>query len=129
VVNTIWLAWFSYDMPTLLICFLKRLQDCSQDGNQSTVFVCLLLKMYFLKQLFSVGIILRHRGWGVMHPHFFEILMFLLYWPSSFQCIDPPPPPTFKFVVPPLHKGISILGHACVNYYLSVRYRISVWLI
>jgi len=33
-------------------------------------------------------------GWGGMHTHPFQMLVFLLYWP--------PPLPTFKFLVPPL---------------------------
>jgi len=41
---------------------------------------------------------------GVIHPPpFFQILVFLLYWPPTFQYIDPPP--TFKFVAPPLFES------------------------
>jgi len=33
----------------------------------------------------------HHRNWGDHTPHLFQILVFLLYWPLIFQCIDPPP--------------------------------------
>jgi len=32
----------------------------------------------------------HHSSWGVMYPHLFQILVFLLYWPHTFQFIDPP---------------------------------------
>jgi len=38
-------------------------------------------------------------GWGSCTPILFQMLVFLLYWPPTFQCIDPL---TFKFVAPPL---------------------------
>jgi len=64
----------------------------------------------------------HHKTKGVMHPHLFQILVFLFYWPPPSYLPAPPPfsnlsvfilltapphlplhypPPTFKFVVPP----------------------------
>jgi len=38
-------------------------------------------------------------------PHLFQILVFLLYWTPTFQCIGPR---TFKFVAPPLHTTTKL---------------------
>jgi len=69
-------------------------------------------------------------GEGSHAPPPFQILVFLLYWPSTFQCIDPPP--TVKFVAPPLmlppplwtNKVLSVahtfccIMHSCTTLYM-----------
>jgi len=42
----------------------------------------------------------HHKSWGgSCTTHLFPILVFLQYWPPTFQCLDPP---TFKFLASPL---------------------------
>jgi len=46
-----------------------------------------------------------------MYPHLFQMLVFLLYWPTPPQpsnALAPHPHPTFTLVVPPLLLGIGI---------------------
>jgi len=58
--------------------------------------LCIMLYQYWPRPKGGATI----GAWGVvMHLPLFQILVFLLYWPPTFQKIDPP---TFKLLVPPL---------------------------